>query len=120
MGLGNTREQHRVMVRARGPIPYSSSIRYGFAENSVVFPYTITRTTPSTFCSRRVGVADFERALPAMSKLYVGNIPEGAKDKEIQELFQAFGEVEEVALLRGYGFVVSEQGALFRTLRHSV
>lgn len=42
-----------------------------------------------------------------MSKLYVGNIPDGAKEKDIQELFQAFGEVEEVALLRGYGFVVS-------------
>lgn len=42
-----------------------------------------------------------------MSKLYVGNVPEGAKDKELQELFEAFGEVEEVAMLRGYGFVVS-------------
>jgi RNA recognition motif-containing protein len=40
-----------------------------------------------------------------MSKLYVGNVPEGAKDKELQELFEAFGEVEEVAMLRGYGFV---------------
>lgn len=37
----------------------------------------------------------------------MGNIPDGAKEKDIQELFQAFGEVEEVALLRGYGFVVS-------------
>ena len=42
-----------------------------------------------------------------MSKLYVGNIPEGAKEKELKELFEAFGSVEEVALLRGYGFVVS-------------
>ena len=41
-----------------------------------------------------------------MSKLYVGNVPEGAKEKELQELFEAFGEVEEVAMLRGYGFVV--------------
>lgn len=45
-----------------------------------------------------------------MSKLYVGNVPEGAKEKELQELFAAFGEVEEVALLRGYGFVVSVLG----------
>ena len=36
----------------------------------------------------------------------MGNVPEGAKDKELQELFEAFGEVEEVAMLRGYGFVV--------------
>ncbi len=42
-----------------------------------------------------------------MTKLYVGNLPDNAKDKDIRELFQSFGEVEEVALLRGYGFVVS-------------
>ena len=42
-----------------------------------------------------------------MSKLYVGNVPEVAKEDEIKELFEAFGSVEEVALLRGYGFVVS-------------
>ena len=36
----------------------------------------------------------------------MGNVPEGAKEKELQELFEAFGEVEEVAMLRGYGFVV--------------
>lgn len=40
------------------------------------------------------------------TKLYVGNLPEGAKEKDLRELFQAFGEVEEVAALRGYGFVV--------------
>ena len=47
------------------------------------------------------------------SKLYVGNVPEGAKEKELQELFAAFGELEEVALMRGYGFVVSEKRALY-------
>lgn len=42
-----------------------------------------------------------------MSKLYVGNVPELAKEKDLRELFEAFGDVEEVAMLRGYGFVVS-------------
>ncbi len=42
-----------------------------------------------------------------MTKLYIGNLADNAKEKDIRELFQAFGEVEEVALLRGYGFVVS-------------
>lgn len=45
--------------------------------------------------------------LLTMSKLYVGNVPEGAKEKDLRELFEAFGDVEEVAMLRGYGFVVS-------------
>lgn len=42
-----------------------------------------------------------------MSKLYVGNLSDSANEKDLRELFQAFGEVEEVAVLRGYGFVVS-------------
>lgn len=47
----------------------------------------------------------------AMSKLYVGNLSDSANEKDLRELFQAFGEVEEVAVLRGYGFVVSERRA---------
>ena len=35
----------------------------------------------------------------------MGNVPEGAKEEEIKEMFEAFGSVEEVALLRGYGFL---------------
>lgn len=51
-------------------------------------------------------------------KLYVGNVPERAQEKDLKELFEAFGTVEEVAMLRGYGFVVSaiKKCALFRNL----
>lgn len=41
------------------------------------------------------------------TKLYVGNLPEMVKDKELRDLFQSFGDVSEVAVLGGYGFVVS-------------
>lgn len=41
------------------------------------------------------------------TKLYVGNLPELTKEKDIRDLFQSFGDVSEVAVLRGYGFVVS-------------
>jgi len=51
-------------------------------------------------------LAEHRSNLLAMStKLYVGNLPDSAKDKDLRELFQAFGEVDEVAVLRGYGFV---------------
>lgn len=43
-----------------------------------------------------------------MTKLYVGNLSDETTEKEVKEVFQAFGELEEVAVLRGYGFVVSE------------
>ena len=54
----------------------------------------------------------FARAMA--TKLYVGNLPDSTKDKDLRELFQAFGEVEEVAVLRGYGFVVSSPLIDFR------
>lgn len=41
------------------------------------------------------------------TKLYVGNLPDSAKEKDLRDLFQSFGDVSEVAVLRGYGFVVS-------------
>ena len=51
---------------------------------------------------------ELERKTPAMStKLYVGNLPESVKEKDLRELFSSFGEVEEIAVFKGYGFVVS-------------
>ncbi len=41
------------------------------------------------------------------TKLYVGNLPEDTKEKELKDIFQSFGDVTDVAVLRGYGFVVS-------------
>lgn len=46
-------------------------------------------------------------------KLYVGNLPFSAKDTDLKELFAAFGEVTEVAIItdkfsgrsKGFGFV---------------
>ena len=41
------------------------------------------------------------------TKLYVGNLAESTTEKSLRELFDAFGSVSEVAVLQGYGFVVS-------------
>lgn len=46
-------------------------------------------------------------------KVYVGNLPFGVDDDKLQELFSAFGEVEEVTVIKdkfsgrskGFGFV---------------
>ena len=43
------------------------------------------------------------------TKLYVGNVPDVAKEKDLRDLFQSFGDVSEVAVLRGYGFVVNKK-----------
>ena len=41
------------------------------------------------------------------TKLYVGNVTDDTKEKDLKEVFQAFGDLTEVAILRGYAFVVS-------------
>ena len=41
------------------------------------------------------------------TKLYVGNLPDSAREKDLRDLFQSFGDVSEVAVLGGYGFIVS-------------
>ena len=43
------------------------------------------------------------------TKLYVGNLSDSVTDKHLRDLFEAFGGVDEVAVLRGFGFVVSER-----------
>lgn len=42
------------------------------------------------------------------TKLYVGGLPESVKEKDLRELFSSFGEVDEIAVFKGYGFVVSD------------
>ena len=41
------------------------------------------------------------------TRLYVGHLSETATERTLQELFEAYGEVDEVSVLRGFGFVVS-------------
>ena len=48
-----------------------------------------------------------------MSKVYVGNLPFGVEDKELQELFSPYGEISEAVVIKdkysgrskGFGFV---------------
>lgn len=40
------------------------------------------------------------------TKVYVGNIPPGTREKRLREIFEAFGPVGECSILKDYGFVV--------------
>ena len=51
------------------------------------------------------------------TKLYVGNLPDNAREQSLRDIFQAFGDVSEVAILRGYGFVVSPPPSLSSKLK---
>ena len=43
-------------------------------------------------------------------KLFVGNMPSGASERKLRDIFEAFGPVGECSILedRGYGFVVGD------------
>ena len=71
-----------------------------FVGSSIFFPFF--GVGPINLRHKRLKWA----ACRKMSKLYVGNLPESTKEKDLRDLFEAFGIVEEVAILRGYGFVV--------------
>jgi RNA recognition motif-containing protein len=42
-------------------------------------------------------------------KVYVGNLSESVTPKDLQQLFENFGVIEEVAILGKYAFVVSQR-----------
>jgi arginine/serine-rich splicing factor 4/5/6 len=42
-----------------------------------------------------------------MSRLYVGNLPYRATERDLDGFFRGFGKLREVILKNGFGFVVS-------------
>ncbi len=42
------------------------------------------------------------------AKLYLGNLAQGTKDRDIEDAFEKFGKIRKLILKNGYGFVVNE------------
>lgn len=42
-----------------------------------------------------------------MSRVYVGNLPHRASERDLESFFKGFGRIREVVLKNGFGFVVS-------------
>jgi|SRR6218665_2437559 len=42
-----------------------------------------------------------------MSRLYVGRLPNSAREKDVEKFFKGYGKINEIVLKNGYGFVVS-------------
>lgn len=41
-----------------------------------------------------------------MSKVYLGRLPHDVSQRDVEKLFKDCGEINNIILLRGYGFVV--------------
>lgn len=42
-----------------------------------------------------------------MARLYVGKLPNSARERDLEKFFKGYGKIREVVLKAGYGFVVS-------------
>lgn len=53
-----------------------------------------------------------------MSRLYVGRLPNSAREKDVEKFFKGYGKISEIVLKNGYGFVVSnwDETAQFKLL----
>ena len=41
------------------------------------------------------------------TRLYIGNLSSGARERDIERFFKGYGKIREVVLKNGYGFVAS-------------
>lgn len=41
------------------------------------------------------------------SRVYVGGLPFGVRDRDLEKFFKGFGRVRDILIKNGYGFVVS-------------
>lgn len=41
------------------------------------------------------------------SRVYVGGLPHGVRDRDLEKFFKGLGRISDVLIKNGYGFVVS-------------
>lgn len=41
------------------------------------------------------------------SRIYIGHLPYGVRERDIERFFKGFGRIREILLKNGYGFIVS-------------
>lgn len=41
------------------------------------------------------------------SRVYVGGLPYGVRDRDLEKFFKGFGRIRDILIKNGYGFVVS-------------
>lgn len=46
------------------------------------------------------------------SRVYVGGLPFGVRDRDLEKFFKGFGRIRDILIKNGYGFVVSKNKVL--------
>jgi len=52
-----------------------------------------------------IGVYSIRRMVG--TRVYIGGLPYGAREKDLERFFKGYGRIRDVLLKNGYGFVVS-------------
>lgn len=43
--------------------------------------------------------------MPSSQRVYLGNLPDSARERDVEKFLKGYGKLREVALKNGYGFV---------------
>jgi len=54
------------------------------------------------------------------SRIYIGHLPYGVRERDIEKFFKGFGRIREILLKNGYGFIVSNLECLVKYVQYSV
>ena len=52
--------------------------------------------------------------MPSGQRVYIGNIPSNARERDLEKFFKGYGRLREVVVKNGYGFVEFDD---YRTYR---
>jgi len=47
--------------------------------------------------------------MPSGQRVYIGNIPANARERDLEKFFKGYGRLREVVVKNGYGFVEFEE-----------
>ena len=48
---------------------------------------------------------NFSFKMPSGQRVYIGNIPANARERDLEKFFKGYGRLREVVVKNGYGFV---------------
>jgi len=50
------------------------------------------------------------------SRVYVGGLPYGVRERDLERFFKGYGRTRDILIKNGYGFVVSTKSYIFKFL----
>lgn len=52
------------------------------------------------------------------SRVYVGGLPFGVRERDLEKFFKGFGRIRDILIKNGYGFVVRHTNIYFSNIKY--